>query len=162
MIGTTEASDADESLAQKNPSRLENDARATASVPAFTAVTLMHQKDTFQDKITASSAVEATPGAPAAARQTPVAGAAVPRRSARRPRFPAVPDEGQIDRNQHAGRRHKFGREHPQQDAARPSRWDEGHGIGRGRFNEDGQDGRAEGDRDAVPGMRELVDTDRA
>ena len=63
MIGATEASDAVESLAQKNPSGLENDAMATASVPAFTAVTLMHQKDSFQDRITAISAVEATPGA---------------------------------------------------------------------------------------------------
>ena len=67
MIGATEGRDAAESLAQKNPSGLEHDAR----VLAFAAVTLMHQKDTFQDKITASSAVEATPGAASGSKTNP-------------------------------------------------------------------------------------------
>lgn len=57
MISATEATDVAGSLAQKHPSGLENDAMATASVPALTAVALMHHKDSFHDRITASSDV---------------------------------------------------------------------------------------------------------
>ena len=62
MIGATDAREAAESLAQKKPSGLEKEAIASASVPEFTVLTLMHQKDSFHARMIASRAVEAIPG----------------------------------------------------------------------------------------------------
>ncbi|KAH0442985.1 hypothetical protein KCU90_g1504, partial [Aureobasidium melanogenum] len=61
-IGATASSDAAESFAQNKPSGLEYDAMNTVSGAAFELDRLMLQNASFHDRITSSSAVEASPG----------------------------------------------------------------------------------------------------